>query len=130
MNPVSPSLSAPFVVIVAEDEPLIRMMISEVLEEAGFEVVEAKHAAEALAILRVRAPEIRILFTDIHMPGAMNGLELSHHARDHWPWISLLVTSGKAHPTARELPAGGRFIPKPYAPQRVVDQIRELMDAA
>ena len=117
-------------IIVAEDEPLIRMMISELLAEAGFEIVEAEHAEEAMTILTLRAAEIKVLFTDIHMPGSMDGLELAHHTHGLWPWISLIVTSGKARPQSHEMPAGSRFISKPYNPDHVVGHVRELLDTA
>ena len=118
------------VIIVAEDEPLIRMMISEILSDEGFEILEARHAEEALAILRDRANDVAMLFTDIQMPGEMDGLELVRRARGQWPWIALLVTSGKARPMARDMPDGSRFISKPYDPDHVVRQVRELVAAA
>lgn len=119
----------PLVVVVAEDEALIRMMAVDALTKAGFDVVEAGHAEDALAVLAARSNGIHILFTDIHMPGSMNGLELGHHVRDHWPWIALIVTSGKARPLAAELPEGSRFLSKPYDPVHVVRHARELTAA-
>ena len=107
MTSVAEANPMPLVVVVAEDEALIRMMAVDALTEAGFAVVEAGHAEDALAVLAAQSNDIHVLFTDIHMPGSMNGLELTHHVRDHWPWIALIVASGKARPLAAELPEGG-----------------------
>lgn len=120
----------PLVVVVAEDEALIRMMAVDALTEAGFTVVEAGHAADALAILATEPNSVHALFTDIHMPGAMDGLKLAHHVHDHWPWIALIVASGKARPSAIELPDGSRFLPKPYDLAHVVKHVREMVARA
>jgi CheY-like chemotaxis protein len=115
------------VVVVAEDEVLIRMLAAEVLIEAGFDVIETEHAAEALAALRQLSGEAHLLFTDIYMPGPMNGLELAHLVLSLWPQIALLITSGvDRRPAAADLPTGSRFIPKPYHPDHVVAHARAL----
>ncbi len=114
----------PRIIIVAEDEMTIRMIVAEALTEAGFHVIEVEHADAALIVLRSNASEINVIFTDVHMPGSMDGLELAHHASLHWPWIALLVASGKAQPQPAEMPAGSRFLPKPYHPEHVVTHIR------
>jgi CheY-like chemotaxis protein len=116
-------------IVVAEDEVLIRMNAVDFLTEAGFEVIEAGHADEALTILGDQAADIHLLFTDVHMPGTMNGLELAHHARAHWPWIALLVVSGHAKPNTEELPEGSRFLTKPYDLDQVIGHVRELVAA-
>jgi two-component system, response regulator PdtaR len=117
------------IIIVVEDEGLIRMMAAEALTEAGFTVVEVAYAAEALVILQDQAHSIGALFTDVHMPGTMDGLQLAHHVRRIWPWIALLVASGQAQPGTAEMPLGCRFLAKPYEPQHVVTHIRELVAA-
>jgi CheY-like chemotaxis protein len=81
------------VVLVAEDEALIMMNIVDDLVEEGYTVLEARHAAEALRILDAGADSIHILFTDVSMPGEMDGIALCHHTKKHRPWIGLLVTS-------------------------------------
>ncbi len=124
-DPASPSV----VVLVAEDEVLIRMMAVDVLTDAGFVVIEAAHADDALSLLASQAHEVRALFTDIHMPGTMTGLELAHHVRGNWPWIALLVASGKARPHADAMPSGSRFLLKPYDPNHLIQHVRELVDA-
>jgi CheY-like chemotaxis protein len=117
------------VVIVAEDEPLIRMMIKDVLIEQGFRVLEAEHAAAVLDILEIEAMGVHVLFTDVQMPGDMDGLALSHHVKSHWPWIGLLVTSAHATLTEDELPVGSRFLPKPYFHGYVIEHVRALIEA-
>ncbi len=117
---------APLIVVVAEDEALIRMLAVDELIDAGFEIIEAAHAAEALAILNSRADGIHVLFSDIHMPGTMNGLELAHYVRTQWPWIALLLTSGRACPTMDDMPADCRFIPKPYELHQVIHHLRDI----
>jgi CheY-like chemotaxis protein len=113
-------------VVVAEDETLIRMLAVEVLTEAGFTVIEAGHAEEALKALHVRPWEIHLLFTDIHMPGPMNGLELAHHVWRAWPHIALLITSGEDNPLMAKLPRGSVFLTKPYDPNHVVEHAQTL----
>ena len=116
-------------VIVVEDDALIRMVAADMLANAGFTVIEAGHAGEAVALLEAHASGIHVLFTDIHMPGAMDGLALAHYASSHWPWIGLLIASGHAAPDMSERPAGSRFLPKPYDPDHVVAHALDLMEA-
>jgi CheY-like chemotaxis protein len=101
-------------ILVVEDEPLLRLMAVDIVQDAGFEALAATTADEALAILEARADDVRLVFTDIQMPGSMDGLGLAHAVRDRWPPVELIVTSGRCHIGANELPARGRFIPKPY----------------
>ncbi len=117
-------------VLVAENETLIRTAVVTSLGDAGFTVLEAAHADDALAVLMAQAASIGVLFTDIQMPGTMNGLQLAHAASVRWPWISLLIATGKERPLTRDLPARCRFLTKPYAPDNVVIHVMELMDAA
>jgi CheY-like chemotaxis protein len=126
MSAASHPNKASVAVLVAEDDMLIRMMAVDALADAGFVVIEAVHAESALDVLSAQAEGIGALFTDIHMPGQMNGLELAHHVRGHWPWIGLLVASGNAAPTSADMPAGSRFLRKPYNPLHVVMLVYEL----
>src|SRR5271165_1406307 len=82
-------------VLVAEDEELVRLVIVQALLDEGFEVMEVEHAESALIVLESHGRRIHVLFTDIQMPGAMDGLALAHHTSKHWPWIGLLVTSAR-----------------------------------
>ena len=119
----------PKTVVVAEDEFLIRMMAVDRLTDAGFVVIEACHAQEALIALRSRAEAIHLLFTDIQMPGSMNGLELAHFVRITWPHIALLIASGADVPSAAILPVGSIFLTKPYDPDHVVAHAKTLTAA-
>ncbi len=124
-----PAIADTVSVLVVEDEFLIRETLAENLADAGFEVHRAGHSAEAIELLELRWDGIHVLFTDVNMPGAMDGIELAHHASRHWPKVALLVTSAVPHPKERVLPAGCRFIGKPYRTTQVVKHIRELARA-
>lgn len=117
--------NADHAILVVEDEPLILMAISDELRDAGFVVYEARHAAEGLALLETHA-DIRVLFTDVDMPGSMDGLALAHAARDRWPPVHVIVTSGHRAMRNADLPARGVFVPKPYDHRTVVQQINRM----
>ena len=121
-----PAISAPVLVLIVEDEILIRMAAIDALTDAGFACLEAGQSAEALEHLVARAEEVVVVCTDVHMPGEMDGVALAHHTSRSWPWISVLVMSGKAALRADDLPAGSRFLPKPYDPETLVAHVREL----
>jgi two-component system, response regulator PdtaR len=129
MAPHRKSCDAP-VVLVIEDENISRILTVAAFEDAGFTVMETECAARALAILGANGQYINFLFTDIDMPGAMNGVALAAHCRERWPWIGIALTSGKAAPIPAALPEHVRFFPKPYAANAVVDHIREMVLAA
>jgi CheY-like chemotaxis protein len=112
------------VVLIVEDEPLIRLGAVGMIEDAGVEIIQAVNADEAIQILENRG-DVRVVFTDIHMPGSMDGLDLAHAVRDRWPPIKIIVTSGGERITEHDLPEGGRFFSKPYNPIQVRDVIRE-----
>jgi len=116
------------VILIVEDELLIRMNAVEMIEEAGFEVVEAASADEAIAILEGRL-DITVVFTDIQMPGSMDGLKLAAAVRDRWPPIKIVATSGQVKLGPGDLPQGGRFLPKPYSPAEIMKTLRELVVA-
>jgi CheY-like chemotaxis protein len=101
------------VILVVEDEVLVRVIAVSVAQNCGFEVLEASTADEAIEILESRS-DIRLVFTDVNMPGSMNGLKLAHAVRGRWPPVELLVTSALGNITAKDLPERGRFLPKPY----------------
>ena len=113
------------VILVVEDEPLLRMTAIDMVEDAGFEAVEAAGAEDAVRILESR-PDIRIVFTDIDMPNGVDGMRLALAIRDRWPPIELIITSGKRRIEARELPARGLFFSKPYKAAEVTDAMRML----
>ena len=116
----------PLVVLVADDEMLLRMLAVEVLSENGCVTIEAANAAAALEVIGSQADDIDVLFTDIRMPGEINGLDLAHCVRYRWPWIGIVVVSGNIFVTPKELPDRARFLRKPYDMDHVVDVIREV----
>jgi CheY-like chemotaxis protein len=113
-------------VLVVEDEALIRLDIVDCLEEAGFEVEEAANAAQAISILE-RRKDIRVVFTDVDMPGSMDGLKLAAYVRDRWPPIKIIVTSGHVSVKPEQIPPGGRFFSKPYDRPEIADAIRAMI---
>ena len=116
----------PPVVLVVEDQPLLRMMAVDMVEDAGFEVVEAADADEAIAILEARA-DIRIVFTDVDMPRGMDGIRLAASIRDRWPPIDIIITSGKVAVSTEMMPARSVFFSKPYRPQEVVALMQSMV---
>ena len=110
-------------VLVVEDEPLILWVALVMVADAGFEAVGAADADEAIQILESR-DDIRVVFTDINMPGSMDGVKLAHAVRGRWPPLKIIVTSALA--PERELPAGSVFLPKPYNPHHVWKTLQDL----
>ncbi|ALN75788.1 hypothetical protein M673_23850 (plasmid) [Aureimonas sp. AU20] len=100
-------------VLIVEDEPLIRVDAVDMVEDEGFPVCAAPNAAKALAILETR-DDIGILFTDIDMPGEMDGLELARTVRKRWPHIAIIIVSGHTQLSDAQVPKGGEFFSKPY----------------
>jgi two-component system, response regulator PdtaR len=118
-------VDAPSIVLVVEDEPLLRILAVELVEEVGFIALEAGNADEAVALLESRA-DISLLFTDINMPGSMDGLKLAHAVRDQWPPIKLLIVPGQVRPRPSQLPTSTRFVEKPYRAAAMVEELRSL----
>ena len=108
-----------------EDDLLNRLHAVNLVEDAGYVAVEALNADEAIAILEARK-DIRIVFTDIDMPGSMSGLKLAHAIRRRWPPIELILTSGHFHIKDDELPERSRFFPKPYRDKDIVSELHRL----
>jgi CheY-like chemotaxis protein len=102
---------------------------AEMIENAGFEVVEARNADEAIAILQAR-PAVHVVFSDIQMPGSTDGLKLARFVRDRWPPIRIVATSGHVRVGALDLPAGSVFLPKPYRGALLVATLRAMTSAA
>lgn len=124
-----PLVTAPIRVLVVEDETFIRMDAVELLRAAGFDILEATNADQAIQMLE-RHLDIRLMFTDIDMPGSMNGLKLAGAVRDRWPPVRIIATSGHFNVQAGDLPADARFIRKPYQPAQIISAVRELTGAA
>jgi two-component system, response regulator PdtaR len=113
------------VVLVVEDEALIRMHAAEMIRDLGFEVLEAANADQAISLLESNS-EISVVFTDIQMPGSMDGLLLAAVVKDRWPPVALLIASGRKRPSMADMPAGARFIPKPYSRYELGEQLHAL----
>lgn len=113
------------VVLIVEDELLIRTNAVDMLRDAGFDVIDAVNADEAIMILE-GGSTIDVVFTDIQMPGSMDGLKLAAAVRKRWPPIKIVATSGVIKVEEDDLPAGSRFLPKPYSPSQIVVTLREL----
>lgn len=113
------------VVLIVEDDVLIRLHAAQIIEEAALDVIEAANADEAIAILEARS-DITVLFTDIQMPGSMDGLKLAAAVKGRWPPIKIIATSGRVHVRPGDLPEGGRFLSKPYDPMQLTATLREL----
>ncbi len=113
-------------VLIVEDEFLVRMGTRIAVEIAGFDVIEAGDADEAIAILAARS-DIHLVFTDVHMPGSMDGLKLAHFVRNRWPPIKIIATSARVRITESDLPEGGRFLPKPYSAADIAATLHELI---
>jgi DNA-binding response OmpR family regulator len=112
--------------LVVEDEELLRLHAACLLEEHGFTVIEAKNADAALRVMETR-DEVRLLFTDIQMPGALDGMDLVRQVHDRWPRVLLVIISGQRKPTRAEIPDDGRFVVKPYAGEELFAQVDDLM---
>jgi CheY-like chemotaxis protein len=104
---------------------LVRIDAADMVRAGGFEVVEAADADEAIEILETRS-DIAVVFTDIQMPGLMDGLKLARAVRGRWRPIKIIATSGHPHIGETELPQGGRFLSKPYSARQVTSVLREI----
>ena len=118
------------VVLVVEDEWLIRETLCEVLANAGFDVVEAECADLALETLEQRAPAVDLLFTDVRMPGSFDGLELARRVALAQPDIAIVVASGNYIPSKSDLPPGSLFLSKPYSFRKLPEQLRTFLGEA
>ncbi len=113
------------VVLVVEDEPLLRLFAIDMIEDAGFAVIDVASADAAIAVLEARA-DVRIVFTDVDMPGGIDGIKLAACIRDRWPPIEIIITSGKPWPSGVSLPSDAVFFSKPYRQDRVIDTIQRM----
>jgi two-component system, response regulator PdtaR len=129
VSDVVAELAAKPVVLVVEDELLVRILQVDILREAGFRVAEAENADEAFDMLRSRS-EIVAVLTDVNMPGSLNGFEFAQLVKQGWPEVGVLVISGKTQPGPRDLPVGVEFVLKPVRPAALVERIRALVPAS
>ena len=117
--------------LVVDDEPLVRMDLVDMLVTAGYRTLEAGCAAEAIEILE-SDPDIRVIFTDIQMPGSMDGLALSHFVRERWPPTIIVICSGNHTPAPNDMPSDADFIAKPFGTRelsRIFDNLKKRFSA-
>lgn len=115
--------------LVVEDDALVRFDLAQTLEAQGYQTYEAADAAEAIGVLEANT-DIRVVFTDIEMPGTMDGLALSHYVRKRWPPTIIVIGSGRCRPGQDEMATAAVFLPKPYLPEaltKVLDDIRQQL---
>lgn len=124
MNPVNHL--APCALVV-DDDFMIRMDAMEILEEAGFRVLDAEHGDAAYELLKTRHPEVVLLFTDVQMPGELDGFALARTVSVSWPHISIIVASGDARPEAGSLPVRAHFLAKPFSAAIVRTHLKEIL---
>src|SRR3954468_7558605 len=122
------SPSIPPNVLVVEDEMMLRMRAVDIVEDAGFRAVEAVNADQAISILESRS-DISLLFTDIQMPGSMDGLKLAHAVHDRWPSIKIILVSGQVNPSEAERPADSRFFGKPLSVEQMITELQGMVGA-
>ena len=116
----------PAVVLVVEDEMLLRMRAVDMVEDAGYTSVEAVDADQAVAILESRS-DIALLFTDIQMPGSMDGLGLAHSVHERWPPIKIIMVSGQLKLASIDIPADSRFFGKPLEAGEMIAEMRSMI---
>lgn len=114
------------VVLVVEDSVLIRMGAVDLVEAAGYDVLEAGDADEAIRILESR-DDIDLVFTDVQMPGTMDGIRLAHYIRNRWPPVRLMVASGLAILSESSLPLGSQFFAKPYDDHMITESMARML---
>ncbi|SHF88036.1 Response regulator receiver domain-containing protein [Loktanella atrilutea] len=114
-------------ILVVEDEPLIRMEAVDMIEDAGFRVYDAANADAALVLMELHE-DIGILFTDIDMPGSMDGMELATHVRNVWPPVAIVIASGKVDFADMQVPEGSTFFPKPYPTEKIAPILEHIVD--
>jgi CheY-like chemotaxis protein len=116
------------VVLVVEDEPLVRALAVDALEDEGFEVIEASTGDSALAVLKAR-PDVDVVLTDVDMPGTVDGFQLARIARTMFPHVMVIVVSGGVRPGFSGLAPDARFVPKPYKADLIIRMIHETTGA-
>jgi CheY-like chemotaxis protein len=113
--------------LVVDDDVMILMHACDILEDAGFRFYEASTGDEAKALLAGVAENVTLLFSDVEMPGDTDGFALARHVDEHWPWIEIVIASGRALPGEGDMPAKATFIRKPFDKHMVRDHLRETL---
>jgi CheY-like chemotaxis protein len=124
---MAPSISTTPYALVVDDEPLVRMLACDILEDAGFRTLDAGTGDAAIAILHAHADEIVLLFSDVEMPGRLDGFALARETARVWPRLSIVVASGRRPPGPGDMPEHARFIPKPFSAEMIYEHLREIL---
>jgi two-component sensor histidine kinase/ActR/RegA family two-component response regulator len=124
----SGSTPSPTNVLVVEDEMVLRMRAVDIVEDAGFTAIEAVNAEQALSILEKRS-DISLLFSDIQMPGSMDGLKLAHAVHNRWPSIKIILVSGQVHVADADTPDDARFFGKPLEAKQMIAELQQMVGA-
>ena len=119
-------IDKPDVILLVDDEALVRMVGADILTDADFRGIDAVNADEALAMLEARS-DVRVLVTDVEMPGALDGFTLARLVDKTWPQIGIVVVSGRAQPAEGDLPPKALFLGKPYTPDALVKAVRSIL---
>jgi DNA-binding NtrC family response regulator len=117
------------VILLVEDEPLVRLVAADILMEAHFRVIEAADAEEALTVLRADV-DVDVVLSDVEMPPGMNGYELAWQIHRDWPWMGILMSSGREWPRANDLPPGAAFLAKPYSYATLLSHVMAAAEKA
>ena len=113
--------------LVVDDDPILRIDMADLLEAAGFRMLEAGDGDEAIAVLEQHHLDVALLFSDVEMPGTRDGFALAHEVTVKWPAVKIVIASGRRRPGPGELPKGARFIGKPFSPEMVHGHLREVI---
>jgi CheY-like chemotaxis protein len=119
----------PPIVLIVEDDMILRMRSVDIVEDAGYTPVEAVDADEALGILQSRS-DIALLFTDIQMPGSMDGLQLAHAVCERWPQLKIILVSGQLKLSSAEIPRDSRFFGKPLVSRQIIAEMQGMIGLA
>jgi CheY-like chemotaxis protein len=114
------------VILIVEDSAIIRMGAVDLIVHAGYEALEVSNAEEAIRILETRT-DVVLVFTDVGMPGTMDGIKLAHYIRNRWPPVKLIVASGRSIVEQSRLPEGSQFFSKPYNDGTIIEQIHRML---
>jgi len=112
-------------ILIVEDEVLTSEYLEFVLQEAGYEVIPAASADEAIAVLEHR-DDVDLIVTDINLPGGLNGLQLAALVKHRWAAINIIVVTGYSPPRSEEIPTGSLFVPKPYSARKMIEAVRHF----
>lgn len=117
-DPVAP------LALVVDDDPIMLMDVCCILEDVGFQCHSADHGDAAKIMLPSHARGITLLFSDVEMPGDTDGFALAHHVAEHWPWIEIVIASGRIKPQDGDMPDKATFIGKPFSAALVREHLR------